>query len=413
MDFKKQRSLTKKRYRADRRFRLYCTSSCIVALGFLIILMVGIVVKGISAFTIREIRLDYPMNSLHTPSLQTPWEYDQFIQESVAFTFPDLDQTDLLTLKQFIDFGSRRIIHDLLTAQASSKAERGTLWVPVSDLYHMKPSSLEDLPDVVKNKAFKRIELAELLQRDDRTRVSFNWRFFNHADSRNPSTAGIKGAFIGSLYLIVLTFLCAFPIGVGTALYLEEFAPKNKLTSFITINITNLAAVPSIVYGILGLAVFVNFLGLPRSSALVGGLTLSLMTLPVIIVAAESAIRNVPRAIKDAALGLGASPIQVTFHHVIPLALPGIITGSIIALARALGETAPLLMIGMMAFVANAAHSPVEPSSALPVQIYTWAKNPEPRFIANAAAAIIILMLILIVINVIAILLRKKFEKKM
>lgn len=417
MDYKTRQSLTRKRYRANKRFRLYSIASCTIALTFLVILIAGILYKGVSAFHIREIRLNYVSDSSYLPTKNTAWDYELFLNESLAYTFPNVSLHDLSTLKQFIDLGARRIAFEELEKikleKTSMTHEKPNLWLPSSDLYHIIASSFEALPESLKDKSYRRYELVQMLRDTGRTRTTFNWNFFNHTDSRNPSTAGVKGALIGSLYLILITFLCAFPIGVSTALYLEEFAPKNKLTSFIAVNITNLAAVPSIVYGILGLALFIDFLGLPRSSALVGGLTLSLMTLPVIIVAAESAIRNVPRSIRDAALGLGASPIQVTFHHVIPLALPGIITGSIIALARALGETAPLLMIGMMAFVANPATSPLEPSSALPVQIYTWAKNPEPRFIANAAAAIIFLMLILIVINVIAIVLRKKFEKKL
>jgi phosphate transport system permease protein len=412
MDYKARKALTRKRYRADQRFRLYCVASSVLALAFLVVLLLGITVKGISAFTIREIKIDFIKTSAALPQKDTPWDYDHFLMESLVHTFPNVNESDLHTLKQFVDLGTRRIIFEALSTGEPSQKE-GSLWVPASDFYNVTWSTFHTLPESVKNKSYRKIELLQSLEQQDRTRSSFNWRFFTNTDSRNPSTAGIKGALIGSLYLILMTFLFAVPIGVGAALYLEEYAPKNKLTSFIVINITNLAAVPSIVYGILGLAVFINFLGLPRSSAFVGGLTLALMTLPVIIVSAESAIRNVPRAIKDAALGLGASPIQVTFHHVIPLALPGIITGSIIALARALGETAPLLMIGMMAFVASPATTPFEPSSALPVQIYTWAKNPEPRFIANAAAAIMILMIILIVINVIAIILRKKFEKKL
>ncbi|MEL6214940.1 MAG: phosphate ABC transporter permease PstA, partial [Pseudomonadota bacterium] len=232
-----------------------------------------------------------------------------------------------------------------------------------------------------------------------------------NGDSRDPELAGIRGAFMGSVYMLLVTVLLAFPIGVAAAVYLEEFAPRNRWTDLIEVNINNLAAVPSIVYGLLGLAVFINWMGLPRSAPLVGGLVLALMTLPVVIIAARAAIKSVPPSIREAALGLGASQVQTVFQHVVPLALPGILTGTIIGMARALGETAPLLMIGMVAFIVDIPGSPLEPATALPVQVYLWADSPERAFVERTSAAIIVLLGFLLLMNFVAVLLRRKFER--
>lgn len=219
-------------------------------------------------------------------------------------------------------------------------------------------------------------------------------------------------ALIGSFYMMLIVLVLSLPIGVAASIYLEEFAPKNRLTDLIEVNINNLAAVPSIVYGLLGLSVFINFMGFPRSASLVGGLVLTLMTLPTIIIATRAALKAVPPSIRAAALGLGASKMQTIFHHVLPLAMPGILTGTIIGLAHALGETAPLLLIGMVAFVANYPTTPMDPSTALPVQIYMWANEAERAFVERTSGAIIILLLFLIVMNVGAILLRRRFERR-
>jgi phosphate transport system permease protein len=235
--------------------------------------------------------------------------------------------------------------------------------------------------------------------------------FFNGASSR-PEAAGVGVALIGSFYMMLIVLVLSLPIGVAASIYLEEFAPKNRFTDLIEVNINNLAAVPSIVYGLLGLAVFINFMGLPRSASLVGGLVLTLMTLPTIIIATRAALKAVPPSIRAAALGLGASKMQTIFHHVLPLAMPGILTGTIIGLAHALGETAPLLLIGMVAFVANYPTTPMDPSTALPVQIYMWANEAERAFVERTSGAIMILLLFLILMNVGAILLRRRFERR-
>ena len=240
----------------------------------------------------------------------------------------------------------------------------------------------------------------------------FNWRFFTAGDSREPELAGIRGALVGSLLTLAVTLVLCLPIGVAGAIYLEEFAPKNRITEVIEVNINNLAAVPSIVFGLLGLAMFLNFFGLPRSAPLVGGLVLALLVLPTIIIASRAALKAVPPSIKEAALGVGASQQQAIFHHILPLAMPGIMTGTIIGMAHALGETAPLLMIGMVAFIVEPATSIVDAATVLPVQIYLWSDLPEIGFQARTAAAIMVLLAFLFVMNGTAILLRRRFERR-
>ena len=257
----------------------------------------------------------------------------------------------------------------------------------------------------------RQIRWVDELKSLNRIYTRFNTALFVNGDSRDPELAGIRGAFMGSVYMLLVTVLLAFPVGVAAAVYLEEFAPRNRWTDLIEVNINNLAAVPSIVYGLLGLAVFINWMALPRSAPLVGGLVLALMTLPVVIIAARAAIKSVPPSIREAALGLGASQVQTVFQHVVPLALPGILTGTIIGMARALGETAPLLMIGMVAFIVDIPGGPLEPATALPVQVYLWADSPERAFVERTSAAIIVLLGFLLLMNLAAVLLRRRFER--
>ncbi len=240
----------------------------------------------------------------------------------------------------------------------------------------------------------------------------FAWRFFTSGDSREPELAGLRGAIVGSLLTVIMTLALSVPLGIAAAVYLEEFAAKNKWTELIEVNINNLAAVPSIIFGLLGLAVFINFFGLPRSAPLVGGLVLGLLVLPTIIIATRAALKAVPPSIKEAALGVGASHQQAVFHHVLPLAVPGILTGTILGVARALGETAPLLMIGMVAFIVDIPKGFTEAATVLPVQIYLWSDLPEVAFQSRTAAAIIVLLVILFCLNAVAIYLRKRFEKR-
>ncbi len=257
-------------------------------------------------------------------------------------------------------------------------------------------------------------QIGWLMTLEDRGRISqpFNTTLFTAGDSREPEQAGIWGAVVGSFFTLMVTLLLSFPIGVMAAIYLEEFAPKNRLTDIIEVNINNLAAVPSIVFGLLGLAVFLNFFGLPRSAPLVGGLVLTLMTLPTIIIASRAALKSVPPSIREAALGMGASRLQAMTHHVLPLAMPGMLTGTIIGMAQALGETAPLLMIGMVAFIVDIPGGPTDPATVLPVQIFLWADAPERAFVERTSAAIMVLLGFLITMNLTAVLLRKRFEKR-
>ncbi len=269
-----------------------------------------------------------------------------------------------------------------------------------------------DRPEIGRPVKDRQVAILETLKAEGRIEEVANWRFFSLSDSTQPEIAGIKGALVGSALTMLVTFCLAFPIGVMAAIYLEEFAPKNRLTDFIEVNINNLAAVPSIVFGLLGLAVFLNFFGTPRSSPLAGGLVLALMTLPTIIIAARAAIRAVPPSIRWAAMGIGASRTQTVFHHVLPLAMPGILTGTIIGMAQALGETAPLLMIGMVAFITAVPEGITDSATVLPVQIFNWANASERAFDMRTAAAIAVLLLFLVLMNALAIFLRKRFERR-
>ncbi|ARN84716.1 phosphate ABC transporter permease PstA [Candidatus Nucleicultrix amoebiphila] len=395
------KNLTKKRYNMDRYFRWLCRTALLIVLLFLMILSGGIIIKGLPAFTQTQI-------AFNAINVEETTPYDRHLRLVIEDTYPNINSDDRAALKQFIDLGARKI----LVQSKKGPFHDHTLWLPASDIFEYLLVNNDLLPPEIKVRFKTHLVWAEKLEKDGRVKTAFNTGFFTQSDSRNPKTAGIFGGLIGTAYLLLITLLLAFPIGVLAAIYLEEFAHKNRFTSFLEINISNLASVPSIVFGLLGLAIFLNFFHLPRSSSLVGGMTLALMTLPTIIVTARTSLRSVPASIRDAAFGLGASKVQTTFHQVLPLALPGILTGTLIGLARALGETAPLLMIGMMAFIVDIPQSPLDPAAALPVQIFTWSKNPEPGFMVDAAAAIIVLMLFLGFINLIAILLRRKFEYK-
>ncbi|MFY0691468.1 MAG: phosphate ABC transporter permease PstA [Paracoccaceae bacterium] len=271
---------------------------------------------------------------------------------------------------------------------------------------------ITELPESSRKITDAQIVWIETLQARGQVDQVFNTRFFTSGDSREPELAGIWGAAVGSFWTMLVTFVLAFPVGVFAAIYLEEFAPKNKLTDFIEVNINNLAAVPSIVFGLLGLSVFLGVFGVPRSAPIAGGLVLALMTLPTIIIASRAAIRAVPPSIRDAAIGLGASRLQAVFHHVLPLAMPGILTGTIIGMAQALGETAPLIMIGMVAFIVDIPSGITDSASVLPVQVFRWSDFPERAFEARTAAAICVLLTFLVIMNALAVFLRKRFERR-
>ena len=297
----------------------------------------------------------------------------------------------------------------------SANSAQGRVLTPVPEVLDNTGDwtlMITDLPEAARKIPDLSIALIEDLKDRGAIEQVFNWRFFTASDSREPELAGIRGAIVGSALTMLVTFLLAFPTGVMAAIYLEEFAPKNRITGFVEVNINNLAAVPSIVFGLLGLAVFLGTFGVPRSSPLAGGIVLALMTLPTIIIAARAAIRAVPPSIRDAALGVGASKLQATFHHVLPLAMPGILTGTIIGMAQALGETAPLIMIGMVAFIVDIPATITDSASVLPVQVFRWSDFPERAFQARTGAAISVLLVFLVVMNAIAILLRRRFERR-
>ncbi len=300
--------------------------------------------------------------------------------------------------------------------EVSLTGARAQVIVPPTSTDEMGPESwgvlVNDLPEASRKLTDAQIVWVESLRERGAVDSSFNWRFLSAGDSREAELAGVWGAVVGSFWTMLVTFCIAFPIGVLAAIYLEEFAPKNWITDLIEVNINNLAAVPSIVYGLLGLAVFLNVFGVPRSAPLAGGMVIALMTVPTIIIASRASIRAVPPSIRDAALGIGASKLQTSFHHVLPLAMPGILTGTIIGMAHALGETAPLIMIGMVAFIVDIPGGVLEPATALPVQVYRWSDFPERAFEAKTAAAICVLLVFLILMNAIAVFLRKRFERR-
>ena len=305
-------------------------------------------------------------------------------------------------------------MRERVVADPSLIGETISISLPLSDPFDQLNKGVvpRDVPEDQRIVSDLQLEYFDQLVESGVISAPFNWGLFFNADSRFPELAGLAGAIMGSFYALLVCFLISFPTGVAAAIYLEEFAPKNRWTDLIEVNVNNLAAVPSVVFGLLGLAVFLNFFGLPRSAPLVGGMVLSLMTLPTIIIATRSALKAVPPSIREAAYGIGASRQQVVWHHVLPLAIPGILTGTIIGLAQALGETAPLLLIGMNAFITSTSGGILEPATALPTQIFIWADSPERGFVSRTSAAILVLLGFLVVMNAIAVILRKKFERR-
>jgi phosphate transport system permease protein len=310
--------------------------------------------------------------------------------------------------------GAAYELRDRVMAEPKLVGSTRTLWLLADDEVDMLIKGQVDRNAEQGARRLKDNQIAWVsqLQASGQIKKRFNTGFFTSGDSREPELAGIWGATKGSFFMLFVTLLLSFPLGVAAAIYLEEFAPRNRWIDVIEVNINNLAAVPSIIFGLLGLAFFINFVGLPRSAPLVGGLVLTLMTLPVIIIASRAAIKSVPPSIREAALGVGASQVQVVMHHVLPLAMPGMLTGAIIGMARALGESAPLLMIGMVAFIVEVPGTPVDPSTALPIQVYLWADSPERAFAERTSAAIMVLLLFLLLMNVTAVWLRNKFERR-
>lgn len=414
------RASLKKRYARERRFQWYGRIAVLIGFVFLFIMLSDIVTKGAPAFTQQYIKLDlhFDADLLGIGQNATLDEianadYAAVIKSSLRATFPEVTtQKEKKQLYRLISLGAEYALRDMVVHDPKLIGSTQEVWL----LAHAEAGSYlkgqvqADSPEIERRVKDNQMAWLDILREEGRTDSRFNSTFFLAGDSREPEMAGIRAGVYGSFFTMLVTFFLAFPIGVMAAIYLEEFAPRNRLTDLIEININNLAAVPSIVFGLLGLAVFINFFGLPRSAPLVGGLVLSLMTLPTIVITSRAAIQAVSPSIKEAAMGVGASKIQTVFHHVLPVAMPGILTGSIIGMAHALGETAPLLMIGMVAFIMDAPAGLTDPSTVLPVQIYLWADSPERGFTEKTSAAIMVLMGFLIVMNALAIYLRRRFE---
>ncbi|MDP0595104.1 MAG: phosphate ABC transporter permease PstA [Candidatus Thioglobus sp.] len=419
------RSGLKKRYAKERRFKVYGIFAITLSLLFLLLLLFDIGVKSIPAFTQTYINLDIEFSEdvlkLDQKKLYSDKEifessYSKLGQNALYKLFPSVvDRKEKKALRQMLSSGAKYDLRDAILENKDYIGTTQNIWVIAGDDIDSLVKGLIDrkLPESSRRVKDYQIKWLDELKSQNKIERRFNINFFTNGDSREPEQAGILGALKGSFYTMLVTLLLSFPIAVSAAIYLEEFAPKkNWWVDLIEININNLAAVPSIVFGILGLAVYINLFGVPRSAPLVGGLVLSLMTLPTIIISTRAALKSVPPSIREAALSIGASKLQVIVHHVLPLAMPGILTGSIIGMAQALGETAPLLMIGMIAFVADIPQGMLDPSTVLPVQVFIWSDSPERGFIALTSAAIVTLLVFLFFMNLIAILLRKKFETR-
>ena len=417
------RTSLKKRYAKEARLKFYGIISISFALSFLAIFLYTIFINGYTALqqtqTLVSIQIpsDKIMNEDGKLDIKKSrnFNWGGLVKEAFRTSFPEVNkQTDKRNLNS--------LVSENAGYQLRLKVENGSLkignkidvWIKTSDDVDMLMKGHMDRNVAEKNRRLsdQQIEWVDKLKKEGKLDLFFNSTFFTKADSREPESAGILGATVGSTFALFITLILALPLAVMSAIYLEYFAKPGKITDFIEVNINNLAAVPSIVFGLLGLAVFLGFFGMPRSVPLVGGMVLALMTLPTIIIATRASIRAVPTSIRDAALGLGASKMQAATDHVLPLAAPGILTGTIIGMAQALGESAPLLMIGMVAFIVDVPNSITSPATALPVQIFMWSDSAERAFSERASLAILVLLIFLISMNIAAVFLRRKYETK-
>ena len=413
----------RRRYAKEKRFRVYGMLSLFISFAFLFVLLFTIISKGLPAFQQTYIKLDVTIDEAVLKVNKNSDEdalfsanYSKVVTNSLKEMFPNAKgRKQKRALKNLVSKSAAYGLRDSVIDNPELLGTTQSFWFLAKDDVDvfMKGKIDRALPeDERRIKDYQLVWIDKLLS-EDRLEKRFNTILFTNGDSREPEQAGMKGAIVGSLLTMLVTLLLSFPIAVAAAAYLEEFAPQNnRWVDLIEININNLAAVPSIVFGLLGLAVYINFFGVPRSTPLIGGLVLTLMTLPTIIISSRAAIKSVPPSIKEAAVGLGASRIQTLFQHTLPLAMPGILTGTIIGMAQALGETAPLLMIGMVAFVSDIPTGVLDPSTVMPVQIYLWSDSPERAFTERTSAAIMVLLGFLVMMNLIAIMLRKKFEQR-
>lgn len=387
-------SLISKRNRADKILQNLGLGAIILSFAFMLLLLGSIVIKAIPAFTAYKIKVDFPEN----------------VSASI---YSDVNETTKYLKNYFksengkLDYLFNEYAVEEVASLSKKKELKRSIFLPVSNKITNFLSGSRNDEYVEEEKVFiKKLKSDHILQK------KFNYNFFFGKESRNPEVAGIATSVIGSIYTIMVCLLFSFPIAVAAAIYLEEYAPKNLFTSLIEININNLAAVPSIVFGLLGLAVLINFFGLPRSTPIVAGITLAMMIMPIMIISTRQALLTIPSSIKQAALALGATKMQIIMHHSLPLALPGIMTGAILSIGRAFGETAPLILVGMIAFIVDIPHSVFDPATVMPIQIFLWTENPENEFQAKTAAAILIMLCILVIITTIAVYIRKKYEHK-
>lgn len=410
----------KRRSRAETRFRWYGRFAILLGLTAVLLLFVDIVGKGHGAFRATYIQLDIHydsellgVQSLTDSSALAEANWDALPKIALRNQFSDVtSRRDKRKLYKLVSNGAGFDLKDHLLANPLLLNQTETIWILADDDIDTYYKSWLEGDAYTARLTDKQAQWIDTLHQLGRIELHFNRNLFTRGDSREPEQAGIRGALMGSLLTLLLTLILSFPIGVAAAVYLEEFAPKNKFTDFIEVNINNLAAVPSIIFGLLGLAIFINFFHVPRSVPIVGGLVLTLMTLPTIIITSRASIKSVPPSIREAALGMGASKYQMVLHHVLPLALPGMLTGAIIGMAQALGETAPLLMIGMVAFIVDIPQGFTDPATVLPVQIFLWSDSPERAFIEKTSAAIMVLLTFLMFMNISAVWLRKRLERR-
>ncbi len=424
-DLLAKRAVTlKKRHAAERRFQWAGRISVMFGMACVIFLFTDIISKGMGAFTQTyvDMRITFDEDILKINSQSTADEikkasFGSFFKKVIRGKFPEVtDRRGKRQLYALFSSDMPLILRDMVLDNPQLLGTTQIVSLLADDDFdtYYKHSYGRDLKadEQVSRLSDMQERIVNKLADSGAVIKKFNRLFFTNADSREPELAGIKVAVIGSILTLMVTLLLSFPIAVATAIYLEEFAPKNKVTDFIEVNINNLAAVPSVIFGLLGLAVFINFFGLPRSVPLVGGFVLTLMTLPTIIISSRAAIKAVPPSIREAALGMGASKMQTVIHHVLPLAMPGMLTGTIIGMAQALGETAPLLMIGMVAFIVDVPAGITDSATVLPVQIFLWSDSPERAFVEKTSAAIMVLLAFLIFMNSFAVWLRKRLERR-
>ena len=411
-----------RRQKAERRFRVYGIVAIALGLAFLLLLFGSIVANGYKAFgqTYVELPIHFDPEVIDPDGGRDEMvlfraDYWKLVKTSLYARFPEATgRQERRELAGVVSEGSALDLRDMVLDDPSLIGTTQPVWLVADDDIDMLMKDYIDrtLPESERRLNDRVIGYADRLREAGIMERRFNTTFFTAGDSREPEQAGILGALTGSMLTLLVTLLLSFPIGVAAAIYLEEFAPRNRFIDLIEININNLAAVPSIIFGLLGLAIFINWFGMPRSTPIVGGLVLTLMTLPTIIITSRASLQSVPPSIKEAALGVGASHMQAIFHHVLPIAMPGMLTGTIIGMAQALGESAPLLMIGMVAFIVEPPQGFTDPATALPVQIYLWSDSPERAFTERTSAAIMVLLAFLVAMNATAVYLRKKIAKR-